>query len=39
LPEAPGLGIEIDKAALQKYLAPVEIAVRGRTLYRSPPLD
>jgi L-alanine-DL-glutamate epimerase-like enolase superfamily enzyme len=39
LPEAPGLGIEIDKAALQKYLVPVEIAVKGRTLYRSPPLD
>jgi L-alanine-DL-glutamate epimerase-like enolase superfamily enzyme len=39
LPEAPGLGIEIDKAALQKYLVPVEIAVKGRTLYRSPALD
>jgi L-alanine-DL-glutamate epimerase-like enolase superfamily enzyme len=39
LPEAPGLGIDIDKAALQKYLVPVEIAVKGRTLYSSPVLD
>lgn len=39
LPEAPGLGIEIDKAALRKYLIPVEIAVGGRPLYRSPALD
>ncbi len=39
LPEAAGLGIEIDKAALQKYLVPVEIAVKGRTLYSSPVLD
>jgi L-alanine-DL-glutamate epimerase-like enolase superfamily enzyme len=39
IPEAAGLGIEIDKAALQKYLVPVEIAVKGRTLYRSPALD
>src|SRR5882672_10897390 len=36
LPEAVGLGIEIDKAALQKYLVPVEIEVKGRTLYSSP---
>ena len=39
LPDAVGLGIEIDKAALQKYLVPVEIAVKGRTLYSSPVLD
>ena len=39
LPEAAGLGIEIDKAALQKYLVPVEIAVKGRPLYSSPALD
>ena len=39
LPEAVGLGIEIDKPALQKYLVPVEITVKGRTLYSSPALD
>ena len=39
LPEAPGLGIEIDKAALQKYLVPVEIKVKDRTIFRSAPLD
>ena len=39
LSEAAGLGIEIDKAALQKYLVPAEIAVKGRTLYSSPVLD
>jgi len=39
VPDAVGLGIEIDKAALQKYLVPVEIAVKGRTLYSSPVLD
>ncbi len=39
LPEAAGLGIEIDKPALQKYLVPVEIEVKGRTLFSSPVLD
>ena len=39
LPDAEGLGIEIDKAALQKYLVPVEITVKGRTLYSSSVLD
>ena len=39
IPDAVGLGIEIDKAALRKYLVPVEIAVKGRPLYRSPALD
>jgi len=39
LPEAPGLGIEIDKAKLQSYLVPVTIEVKGKELYRSPVLD
>ena len=39
VPEAPGLGIEIDKAALQRYLVPVEIRIKGRPLYTSPALD
>ena len=39
IPEAAGLGIEIDRAALQKYLVPVEIEVKGQVLYSSPPLD
>jgi L-alanine-DL-glutamate epimerase-like enolase superfamily enzyme len=39
VPEAPGLGIEIDKARLQQYLVPVAIEVKGRELYRSPALD
>ena len=39
LSEGVGLGIEIDKAALQKYLVPVEIKVKGRTLFSPPVLD
>ena len=39
LPDAPGLGIDIDKVALQKYLVPVEIKVKGGPLYSSPVLD
>ena len=39
LPEGVGLGIEIDKAALQKYLVPVEIKIKGRTHYNSSALD
>jgi L-alanine-DL-glutamate epimerase-like enolase superfamily enzyme len=39
LPEGGGLGIEIDKAALQKYLVPVEIKIKGRTHYNSSALD
>jgi len=39
VPETPGLGIEVDKAALQRYLVPVEIRIRNRPLYTSPALD
>ena len=37
-PEAPGLGIEIDTAALAPYLVETEIRVGGQTLYVTPPL-
>ena len=39
LPEAPGLGIEMDLAAIRKYLVNVEIKVGGKSLYRTPTLD
>lgn len=35
-PDAPGLGLSPDMQALQKYLVPVEITVRGETIYRTP---
>ena len=38
LPEAPGLGIDLDYAAMGRYLVDVDIAVAGETLYRTPPL-
>ncbi len=34
-PDAPGLGITPDLAAVQKYLVPVEISVRREVLYRT----
>jgi L-alanine-DL-glutamate epimerase-like enolase superfamily enzyme len=37
-PSAPGLGMGLDLAAVQKYVVPVEIVVSGRTLYRTPEL-
>jgi L-alanine-DL-glutamate epimerase-like enolase superfamily enzyme len=37
-PDMPGLGITPDLVAARKYLVPVEIAVRGEVLYRSPEL-
>lgn len=39
LPEAPGLGVEPNIAALQPYLVDVEVRVQGRTLYRTPALQ
>ena len=36
LPDAPGLGIEIDGAAVRRYQVDVELRVSGRTLYASP---
>jgi L-alanine-DL-glutamate epimerase-like enolase superfamily enzyme len=38
LPDAPGLGIEMDFESIGKYLVDVEIAVRGNPLYRTPSL-
>ena len=38
LPEAPGLGIELDEAVIKKYLVQTEISVRGQVLYRTPSL-
>lgn len=35
LPEAPGLGITMNPEGMAKYLVDVEIAVKGRVLYRS----
>ncbi len=36
LPQAPGLGVEPDEAAMRKYLIDVEIKVGGRVLYTTP---
>jgi L-alanine-DL-glutamate epimerase-like enolase superfamily enzyme len=38
LPDAPGLGMSIDFEAARQYLLDVEIAVGGKTLYRTPEL-
>lgn len=37
-PDALGLGIEMDRAALQRYLVPVEIKIKNEVLYRTPEL-
>jgi len=37
-PDAPGLGIEVDTAALRSYLQDVEIVVAGERLYSTPTL-
>jgi L-alanine-DL-glutamate epimerase-like enolase superfamily enzyme len=39
VPAAPGLGIDVNIAALQKYLVPVEIKIKGSSIYTSPALD
>lgn len=36
VPDAPGLGVAPDVAALEKYLVPLEITVRGEKIYRTP---
>jgi L-alanine-DL-glutamate epimerase-like enolase superfamily enzyme len=38
VPDAPGLGIEIDPAGLRKYLVDVEIKVRGERIFATPAL-
>jgi len=39
VPEEPGLGMEMDRAAMKKYLVDAEITVGGKVLYRTPSLD
>ena len=36
VPEAPGLGLLPDPAAIRKYLVETEIIVKGKVLYRTP---
>jgi L-alanine-DL-glutamate epimerase-like enolase superfamily enzyme len=36
LPDAPGLGMEIDPATIARYLVDVEIRAKGEILYRTP---
>ena len=36
LPDAPGLGVEINPQALLRYRVDVEIRVNGRTLFSTP---
>ena len=36
LPDAPGLGLDVDPSAWGPYLQDVEIRIGGRTLYRTP---
>lgn len=36
LPEAPGLGMTIDPATIDRYLVDVEIRAKGKVLYRTP---
>jgi L-alanine-DL-glutamate epimerase-like enolase superfamily enzyme len=38
VPDAPGLGMEVDPAGLIPYLVDAEIRVRGKTIYRTPAL-
>jgi hypothetical protein len=38
LNDEPGLGVQVDVAALQKYLVPTEIRVRGKVIYQTPVL-
>lgn len=38
VPDAPGLGMEVNLSALGRYLLDVEIKVGGRTLYATPSL-
>jgi L-alanine-DL-glutamate epimerase-like enolase superfamily enzyme len=36
VPERPGLGVEVNLAAVRKYLVDAEISVGGRVIYRTP---
>ncbi|MEO3428737.1 mandelate racemase/muconate lactonizing enzyme family protein [Pelagibius sp. CAU 1746] len=37
-PDAPGLGVSVDLAALKPYIQDVAIEINGETLYRTPPI-
>ncbi|MGC3992654.1 MAG: enolase C-terminal domain-like protein [Propionicimonas sp.] len=39
LPDAPGLGLELDLDAVRGYLQDVEITIDGRVAYRTPELE
>lgn len=39
VPDAPGLGMEVNTAGLQPYLIDVEIRVQGKVLYKTPSLQ
>jgi L-alanine-DL-glutamate epimerase-like enolase superfamily enzyme len=39
VPEAPGLGIDVDTVAMSRYLVPTEITVNGERLYETPRLS
>jgi L-alanine-DL-glutamate epimerase-like enolase superfamily enzyme len=39
VPEKPGLGVEVNLAAVRKYLVDTEIKVAGGVLYRTPAVD
>jgi L-alanine-DL-glutamate epimerase-like enolase superfamily enzyme len=36
LPDTPGLGMDVNPAAVKKYLVDTEIVVQGRVIYRTP---
>jgi L-alanine-DL-glutamate epimerase-like enolase superfamily enzyme len=36
MPDAPGLGMTVDPATIDRYLVDVEIRAKGKTLYRTP---
>ena len=38
LPSAPGLGVSMSSDGIRKYLVEVEIAAKGKVLYRTPRL-
>ena len=38
LPDAPGLGIRVDTAAIAKYVVDTQIVVKGKVLYKTPSL-
>jgi len=38
LPDAPGLGIELDTETIEEYLVDAEIRIAGKTIYRRPKL-